>query len=167
MPKEENKSLELVTIGGTLMLQQAAEEIFSCNKDTAAYGLALSAQQAIALAETRMNSLKKTGRIEFGGTVPQKLIAAFCDSPYISQLNYEETLHELIDLFYEFKNDTLDVITDNELIEFMKKAYNEGCHGSLELLSGRELTQLARHIHEKHSFNSFQLQKEGGLDGQA
>lgn len=156
-----NTKFTLTRINKTLMKQQEdITEIISCNEYTNAYGLALTEKQAVRLVETRKNALQKTGRIELGGGVIDKLIATFCDSPYISQQNYETTLHELIDLFYDFKNDTWDSITDDELIGFMKKAFNENCHGSLELLSSRDLMQLSQHIRQGKSFISFKLCKE-------
>ena len=36
--------------------------------------------------------------------VIEKIILAFCDSPYISMHNYEETIHELLEIFYYYKN---------------------------------------------------------------
>ena len=51
----------------------------------------------------------------------KKLIEAFCDSPYIMQSNYEETLEELQDIFYFFKEEAMEQISDDELIEFLLK----------------------------------------------
>lgn len=51
---------------------------------------------------------------------------AFCNSPYISNENYEDTLHELIGMFYDFKNDTWDAVTDDELIMFYEKRHLTG-----------------------------------------
>ncbi len=116
------------------------------NEETAKYGLTLTEQQAVALVNTRSDSLKSTGRIEFSGGVIDKLILAFCDSPYITQQNYEDSLHELVDIFYSFKNETLDRISDNYLIAFMQRSFNGTCCGSLDLLSGRELPELAHKL---------------------
>ncbi|MDO5785769.1 MAG: DUF6323 family protein [Eubacteriales bacterium] len=115
----------LTLMGGALIQREPVDTLLACNEKTATYGLALTAQQAIALSNTQEDTLKKTGRIEFGGGVTHKLILAFCDSPYISQINYEDTLHELIDLFYSFKNETSDRVSDDALVAYMKKAFNE------------------------------------------
>lgn len=40
----------------------------------------------------------------------------FSNSPFISQFNYVTTLNDLIETFYYFKNETLDEISDDELI---------------------------------------------------
>lgn len=142
------------------MEQQVADKILACNQDTAAYGLVLTQQQAVALAHTRTSVLKETKRIEFSSGIIDKLILSFCNSPYISKDNYEDTLHELISIFYDFKNDTWDAVSDDELISFMKKAFNGRCHGSLELLSGEALTQLSRHVHSGRPFRTFKYYSE-------
>lgn len=79
---------------------------------------------------------------------------------YISNENYEDTLHELIGMFYDFKNDTWDAVTDDELISFMKKAFNGRCRGSLVLLSSEALPQLSKHIHSGRSFGTFKQYSE-------
>lgn len=142
--------LELSLFSGgfnhSLIQKQAVSEVMKYNDLTAKYGLVLTEQQAIALVETRSLSLKETGRIEFGGGIIDKIIFEFCDSPYLAMHNYEEVLHELIEIFYYYKNETLDLMSDYELIQYMKKSFDSICQGSLDLLSGRELDRLARSL---------------------
>jgi hypothetical protein len=137
---------ELILFDTSLIQKQAVDEIVKYNDITVNYGLVLTEKQAIALTETRSHTLTETGRIEFGGGIIGKIITSFCDSPYISMHNYEETLHELIEMFYCYKNETLDLISDDELIKYMKKSFNGVCQGSLDLLSGRVLYNLARNL---------------------
>lgn len=139
-------SFELISTFSFLIQKQAVDEIVKCNEYTSKFGLTLTHIDALGLIETRSLSLKNYGRIEFGSGVIDKIIKAFCDSPYISIYNYVETLHVLIEMFYFYKNETLDLITDDELIRFMKNAFDGECQGSLELLSGRELDGLARNL---------------------
>ena len=80
--------------------QLAVTEIIHCNQITSRYGLILKESEAAELAQTRSEVLEKVGRIEFAGGVISKLIMEFCDSPYLSQFNYAETLNELIETFY-------------------------------------------------------------------
>ena len=163
MMKEENSyGFALAFTGGAVVQKQQTYAILACNKKTAVYGLALTAQQAAALVSTRADSLKKTGRVEFGSGVIDKLILAFCDSPYISQANYEDTLHELIDLFYEFKNETSDRIGDDALIGYMKKEFNGGCRGSLELLASDALPSLTRRLNERYGADPLEKQEVTG-----
>lgn len=142
--------LTLVAGNNALMERQAVDKILACNAESEKYGLILNEQQALALTRTQTNVLNETKRIEFNGGIVDKLISAFCDSPYISGDNYEDTLHELISLFYELKNNTWDRISDQALITFMKNEFNNHCHGSLDMLSG-EGSRLAEHIHSGSS----------------
>lgn len=136
----------LKLIPSNVMLEQAATEIINCNEITTQYGLKLSQQQAKELVHTRTESLKRTGRVEFMGGVLQKIITVFCDSPFLSQTDYASVLNELIETFYYFKNETLDELEDDELIEIMKRFFDETCRGSVELLQNRELEAVARNI---------------------
>lgn len=139
-------TLDIMNAFSSLIQKQAVDEIEKCNDFTARFGLTLSYQNAIELVEMRTLSLKRYGRVEFGGGVINKIIKEFCDSPYISMNNYVETLLELIEIFYFYKNETLDLISDDELIKFMKNSFDGKCQGSLELLSGRELDKMARNL---------------------
>lgn len=121
-------------------------EILSCNEKTSQYGLKLTEDNVKELMNTRTIALNKCGRIEFNGEIINKIIFSFCDSPYISQYNYSDSINELVEIFYEYKNETLDVITDDELIEIMKENFNNICQGSLELLEGKILYKIAENI---------------------
>lgn len=139
-------SFELIPFASGLIQNQAVNEVLKCNNYTEHFGLVLTQQQALELVETRSISLQANGRIEFGGGVVDKIIKEFCDSPYISMHNYTHTLHELIEMFYYYKNETMDLISDYDLIKFMKSAFDSVCQGSLDILSGRELYHLAKRL---------------------
>jgi len=124
--------------------KQTIAELEACNEISAHYGLFLSEKQILDITERRFAALKNTGRIEFGKGVLKKLIEAFCDSPYLTRVNYEDTLLELQDCFYYFKNESMDRIPDDELIAFMKDRFDGVCQGSLEYLSGTSLEDLCR-----------------------
>lgn len=141
-----NSDFSLVLINSSLMERQTADKILACNEEIGKYGLVITEQQALALVQTRTNALKENRRIELNGGIVDKLILAFCNSSYIEKDTYEDTLHELINLFYDLKNSTWDTISDDDIIEFMKNAFNNRCCGSLELLSGEAL-RLSEHIH--------------------
>lgn len=161
---------ELSLFGGcfnhALIQKQAVNEVMKYNDLTVKYGLVLTEQQAIALVETRSLALKETGRIEFGGGVIDKIIYEFCDSPYLGMYNYEEVLHELIETFYYYKNETLDLMSDDELIQYMKKSFDGICQGSLDLLSGRELDRLARDLRCGYSADDSEDTDEEDEDGE-
>ena len=117
-----------------------------CNEITSKYGLVLSDNQISKIIERRKEILKGTGRVELREGIIDKLIKEFCDSPYINQENYAETLYELIEIFYEYKNETMDLITDDELINFMKKSFDVICQGDLEYLSGTVMYRMRENL---------------------
>ena len=144
---------------GALAKQQSAEKLLALNPQTAAYGLTLSPSQASALAETQAESLKKAGRIELGGHLCEQLVLAFCDSPYLDAASYEQTLHELVEGFYLFKNETFDVLSDKAVLCFMRDAFDHLCGGSTDQLFGTVLPELARHLTSGGTLGSYLEEK--------
>ena len=131
--QEEKKQNELATI-------------ISVNEKTQHFGLALSRQNAEELMACRNESLKKYQRVEFGKGILDKLIFTFCDSQYIYQDNYLDTLRQLQDIFYEFKNAAEDKITDEELLTFMREQFESVCYGDTEYLENTCLARFAKAI---------------------
>lgn len=129
-----------------LLNQHMATAIKKCNEFTTKYGLQLSDTEIRDLVESRKEALEKSGRIEFGGGILQKLIIEFADSPYIYQEVYSDTLTELQECFYYFKNEALDELTDDELLRLMKKYFDDVCQGSLEYLRSTMLENYCRDI---------------------
>lgn len=130
----------------TLLNQQMVTEIRKCNEHTSKYGLTLTENDIHDLVENRQEELEKRGRIEFGGGITQKIIIEFADSPYLYQDNYLETLIGLQECFYYFKNESLEELTDDELIRLMKKYFDDACQGSLEYLNSTMLENYCRDI---------------------
>lgn len=106
------------------------------NDMSARFGLSLSEPQMQALARRRQEALLDTGRVELGEGILPRLIEAFCDSPYLCQANWEETLGELQELFYYFKNESRDRLSDDELIDGMKRLFDGPARGATEYLAG-------------------------------
>lgn len=122
---------------------QTVAALEACNDITARYGLRLRKTQIQNLAEKRFEALRDTGRVEFGEGILRKLVTEFCDSPFLMQESYEDTLAELQDIFYYFKNESMDRYSDDELIAFMRSGYDES-EGALDYLSGTSLEALCR-----------------------
>ncbi|WP_035290516.1 DUF6323 family protein [Clostridium sp. KNHs214] len=129
-----------------LLEKQFFNAVLKCNEFTSEYGLKIKEEDVKEIIKTRNMSLKNSARIEFNGQIITKIIIAFCDSPYISQYNYSDTINELVEIFYNYKNETLDYISDDELIDIMKEYFNNYCQGSLELLEGKVLYKIADNI---------------------
>lgn len=117
-------------------LRETVAELEQCNAVSARWGLTLDQAQMERLAVRRVEALRDTGRIEFGEGILGKLIHAFCDAPELQQAEYEETLSTLQDLFYYYKNECADALSDDELIAALRLIYSERAHGSLDYLSG-------------------------------
>ena len=150
----------LMLFGGQAMAQYALRDILRCNEETEAYGLVLTREQALELVETRNISLKDAGRVELGEGVIGKLIRAFCDSPYLAPRNYAATLHSLVEIFYAYKNETLDRLSDDELIGYMRSWFDMPCQGSIEFLAGTVLDWFAREIRRGRRPETIDLLKE-------
>ena len=127
-----------------------------CNETTSKYGLVLSDNQISNILERRKEILKEKGRVELREGIIDILIKEFCDSPFINQENYAETLYELIEIFYEYKNETMDLITDDELISFMKKSFDGICQGDLEYLSGTVMYRMRENLLEGKPLDYFE-----------
>lgn len=126
--------------------QNEISNIESCNKITSVYGLSLNVKQISNLLEKKQEILKSTGRIEFRESIIKKIIIEFSDSTYITQESYESILHELIEIFYEYKNETMDIVTDDELIKFMKKSFDGICKGDIDYLSGTIMYEMKKEV---------------------
>ena len=127
-----------------IQLAAAKEEIRCCEALNQFYGLSLTETDITELVELRGQALKQTGRVEFGGGILPKLIRAFCSSPYVDKQTYAATLADLQDAFYYFKNESNDLFSDDELIEFMETVFNGIAHGSTDVLTTISLEQLCR-----------------------
>ena len=137
-------------------------KIKECNKLTNKYGLMLNEKQIYNLLDNKGDVLKSTGRIEFRNGVVEKIIKEFCDSPYINQDDYERILNELIEVFYEYKNQTLDMVTDDDLIKFMRRAFDGICKGDIEYLSGTIMYKMKNEILKGKRINEIKVGDDFG-----
>ncbi|PKM95958.1 MAG: hypothetical protein CVU84_03930 [Firmicutes bacterium HGW-Firmicutes-1] len=134
---------ELIQLGQQKYEMQG---IIACNEKTKKFGLVLTEEEVKSLMVCRKDSLKENQRIEFGEGILADLIYAFCDSQYLSQDNYVDTLAQLQEIFYLYKNESQDELTDAELIDFMRNQFEEICFGDVEYLRGTCLERFARAI---------------------
>lgn len=114
-------------------IENEMTKIINCNGYLERYNLKLTKNDAMEIKERRAEALRQTGRIEFGGWIVEKIIKEFCDSPYISQEKFLNTINGLIDIFYYYKNKIK--ISDDKLIKIMRKYYDDLAQGNLEYLS--------------------------------
>lgn len=112
------------------------DELLKLNSLTKTSGLVLSREDAKAVIQGRNVVLKYNGRIELGFEVTKELIKNFHDSGFVTEDNYIPLLNELHEVFYYFKNETEEKLSDQDLIQIMKNYFTNSCGGSIELLKG-------------------------------
>ena len=137
---EKNNLLEMLSD------QNQLTAIVHTNEYAQKFGLVLSKEEAKLLVRERTDNLRRQRRIEFGEGILPKIIYEFCDSQYISQENYVDTIARLHDIFMLYKNEMQDEISDDELLHFMKEQYETVCYGDLEYLESTCLEVFARAI---------------------
>ncbi|MDD2620827.1 MAG: DUF6323 family protein, partial [Syntrophomonadaceae bacterium] len=138
--------LDIYRFMGSELRQVSLGEVLELNKVSQKFGLTLSAVQAEELMEARNKAITSHGRVELNIEVLKKIVVVFCRSEYIDSADYAETLNELIDIFYYMKNETEDLIGDDDLIALMKEFFDTSCRGSVDLLKNRELAMYAQNF---------------------
>jgi len=132
-----------------LQLAAATRQLESCNEVISRYGLSLSAADAQAIAVGRAEALATTDRVEFGGGSHRGPVPAFAGSPHVSQVTFADTIIELQELFYEFKNESLEQLADDEVIKKMRALFDEYADGDMELLEEALFEGLVRVIRDE------------------
>ena len=126
--------------------QNLTTQLLLTNQYTEKYGLVLTQEDTELILEGRKNALQEQRRVEFGESILPRIIFEFCDSAYVRQDNYTQTLLRLQEIFFLYKNEMEDEITDDELLHFMKEQFETICYGDLEYLEGTCLTGFAEAI---------------------
>lgn len=121
-------------------------QVRETNSYTEKFGLRLSEDDTRLLLAEKNRILKQERRVEFGKGILPQIICHFCDSSFLTQDNYVETLVRLQEIFYLYKNEMMDEITDDELLCFMREQFEEVCFGDLDYLEGTCLNIFAQAI---------------------
>ncbi len=122
------------------------ERVLDCNQTTEKFGLTLTTEDANTLMQVKQSTLKENRRVELGNSILPQIIFTFCDSDFIRQENYVTTLSELQEIFFLFKNEALDELTDDELLKFMRDQFDDICFGDLDYLKNTCLERFSRGI---------------------
>ncbi len=129
-----------------LQQQNQLSKVMEVNRMTEKYGLRLDERDAKLILEERSHALREERRVEFGEGIAPKIIYEFCDSDFICQDNYVDTIIRLQEIFYTYKNEMQDEISDDELLHFMKEQFEEVCFGDLDYLAGTCLSIFSQAI---------------------
>ena len=132
---------------GALSAQRTEAALLRGNAVTERFGLTLTPEQCGRLLERRALALRETERIELGEGILPKLAVALCDSPCVDAEGWEETLGVMAELFYHFKSESGERLSDDELLAALVRLYNGwagGCAGRIADLDGRAMLRFAR-----------------------
>ncbi len=129
-----------------LQSQNQLAKVMETNRTTEKWGLVLNEQEAKLILEERAHALRQERRVEFGPGIAEKVIYEFCNSDFINQENYVDTIIRLQEIFYLYKNEMQDEITDDELLHLMKEQFENLCFGDLDYLEGTCLDNFAQAI---------------------
>jgi len=113
------------------------------------HGITLSPADIQALVVGRVDALQETERVEFGRGVAKDLVLAFSSSVYVAQSSFVQTVLELQDLFYLFKNESDEQIPDDDLIATMRSLYDDVAQGDMQRLTEALFDGLGRHLREE------------------
>ena len=103
----------------------AKNEILKINEESSAYGLILTPGDVEEIIKSRGYSLKTYGRIDLNMDVTKKIINKIYISQYTDKDDYVEIINDLQDIFYYLKNETLDEISDHEIIDIIVGFYEK------------------------------------------
>lgn len=117
--------------------------------------LPLTQTQRAMLAQREREALSRCGRIDFSGGILPRLSEAFAESPCIQSGELAETLAELTELFYAFRNLTHDALSDEELLGAMVRLFDGPAQGSLRALADASEQTLLRAAQGPGSEESF------------
>ncbi|QJA08644.1 hypothetical protein HF520_06685 [Romboutsia sp. CE17] len=122
----------LKSLNSSLQIMQESE-ILELNEKSQIYGLTLNKEDVQEIINSRNNTLKNYGRIELDINVTKRIIENLYKSQYTDKDDYVEVINDLQEIFYYLKNETLDQISDIEIIEIIDEFYNN-CSGRVDIV---------------------------------
>ncbi len=123
-----------------------AKELEQCAVLLERHGRSLSTQDLDGLRDAYQQGLTLSGRIAVEGCVLPLLLYAFCDSPFLNDACFADTLCALLELFCMLKAETQDALSDEELMTAMAEVFNGPAQGSLEWLEGMSGAEWVRWV---------------------
>ena len=122
----------LKSLNSNLQITQE-NEILDLNEKSQVYGLTLNKEDVKEIINSRDNTLKNYGRIELDIGITKMIIENLYKSQYTDKDDYVYAINDLHEVFYYLKNETLDQISDIEIIDIIDEAYNN-CSGRVDIV---------------------------------
>ena len=108
----------LKSLNSNLQITQE-NEILDLNEKSQIYGLTLNKEDVKEIINSRDTTLKNYGRIELDIGITKMIIENLYKSQYTDKDDYVYAINDLHEVFYYLKNETLDQISDIEIIEII------------------------------------------------
>ena len=122
----------LKSLNSNLQITQE-NEILDLNEKSQIYGLTLNKEDVKEIINSRDNTLKSDGRIELDIGITKMIIENLYKSQYTDKDDYVYAINDLHEVFYYLKNETLDQISDIEIIYIIDEVYNN-CSGRIDIV---------------------------------
>ena len=122
----------LKSLNSNLQITQE-NEILNLNEKSQMYGLSLNKEDVKEIINSRDNTLKSYGRIELDISITKMIIENLYKSQYTDKDDYVYAINDLHEVFYYLKNETLDQISDIEVVEIIDDIYNN-CSGRIDIV---------------------------------
>ena len=122
----------LKSLNSNLQITQE-NEILDLNKKSQVYGLTLNKEDVKEIINSRDNTLKNYGRIELDIGITKMIIENLYKSQYTDKDDYVYAINDLHEVFYYLKNETLDQISDIDIIDIIDEVYNN-CSGRIDIV---------------------------------
>lgn len=125
---------------------RAVSELLALNVKSEDFGLSLTKEEALMIAAAENEAMDSRRRIRFGKSAAPLLLERFMHSSFISRDIWAETAAELLEIFCDVKEESCDLLSDEEIADIMYDFFENTSCGSTELLGSRDMELLCRAV---------------------
>lgn len=122
-------------------------DLLSVNHD----GYIISEEDAKYLIECQKDILEHTDRIIINNEILKEIILTFKNNSYE---NIVDISIKILDIFFQMKNNTSDLINDHDLINILFDIYENYAYGTIELMDDY-LDQIIEYVNIHHHLEGF------------
>ena len=151
---------DLINLSG-LSIVPVYRELMDTNAFLSEHGLALTAEDAKDISETREKAIRECDRIEVGTGPVCDIVKKFAQSRYVSKENFAEVINEVTYVFYYIKTETDDRISDGALIDELFSRFELWCLGSVDSLLNREAEKIIRKVNAGENYQKWYSDRDG------